>query len=94
MGQDLTPEQARFAVLLTDYPQISGYWDFATRRCDENALRSALAFMSRGERQVALFFLSLWTGNDEGFDLLEAARVVDSQHRQLVIHWLRDPFWP
>ncbi|MBP1000330.1 hypothetical protein J8629_25060 [Serratia fonticola] len=94
MGQDLTPEQARFAVQLTDYPRIAGYWDFDTRICHENALRSALNIMSSGERQLALFFLSLWTGNDEGFDMLAAARVVDSQHRQLLIDWLRDPFWP
>lgn len=94
MGQDLTPEQARFTVLLTDYLRIAGYWDFDTRRCDENALRSALKIMSNGERQLALFFLSLWTGHDEGFDLPEAACVVDVKHRQLLIHWLRDPFWP
>ena len=79
-------------MLLTDYPQISGYWDFDTWRCHENDLRTALNIMSSGERQLALFFLSLWTGHDEGFDMLEAASVLDVKQRQLLINWLRDPF--
>ncbi|WP_419793217.1 hypothetical protein ACN09C_27660 (plasmid) [Serratia fonticola] len=94
MGQNLSPEQARFAALLADYPRIAGYWDFDTRTCHEDALRSALNVMSSGERQLALFFLSLWRGIDEGFDMLEAASVLDVKQRQLFINWLRDPFWP
>lgn len=94
MGQNLSPEQARFAALLADYPRIAGYWDFDTRTCHEDALRSALNVMSSGERQLALFFLSLWRSIDEGFDMLEAASVLDVKQRQLFINWLRDPFWP
>lgn len=94
MGQNLSPEQERFAALLADYPRISGYWDLEKRECHEAALRSGLNAMSSGERQLALFFLSLWNGQDEGFDMLDAASVVDVKQRQLFIHWLRDPFWP
>lgn len=94
MGQNLTPEQARFADLLAPYSRFSGYWDFEQRECREDALRSGLHAMSRSERQLALFFLSLWTGQDEGFDMLEAASVLDGRERKLLIGWLTDPFWP
>ncbi|WP_447907991.1 hypothetical protein [Serratia fonticola] len=94
MGLNLTPEQARFADLLAPYSRLSGYWDFEQRECREASLRSGLNAMSSGERQLAQFFLSLWTGQDEGFDMLEAASVLDDRERKMLIDWLADPFWP
>lgn len=94
MGKNLSPEQARFAELLAAYPRLSGYWDFEKRECREETLRSGLNAMCGGERQLAQFFLSLWTGQDEGFGMIEAASVLDGRERKLLIDWLADPFWP
>ena len=94
MGQDLTLEQTRFAALLTDYPRIAGYWDFDQHVCHETELRTALNVMSSGEQHLARFFLGLWCSTDEGFDMLEAASVLEDKERLLLINWLHDPFWP
>lgn len=94
MGQNLSLEQARFAKLLAAYPRIAGYWDFEARVCHEAKLRKSLDVMSSGEQHLARFFLGLWNGNDEGFDMLDAVSDFDHQERQLLIDWLRDPFWP
>lgn len=90
----LSPEQVRFAVLLADYPRISGYWDFDARVCHEDELRKAINAMSGCEQHLARFFLGLWNREDEGFDMLDAASVLDRKERQLLMDWLVDPFWP
>lgn len=94
MGQNLTPEQTRFVTMVAGYPRLSGYWDFDQRICHESELRKALNVMSSGEQHLARFFLGLWNGNDEGFYMLDAVSDFDHQERQLLIDWLRDPFWP
>lgn len=94
MGQNLTPEQTRFVTMVAGYPRLSGYWDFDQRICHESELHKALNVMSSGEQHLARFFLGLWNGNDEGFDMLDAVSDFDHQERQLLIDWLRDPFWP
>ncbi len=94
MGQNLSQEQERFATLLAAYPRIAGYWDFNVRECHEAELRKALGVMSSGEQHLARFFLGLWKRSDEGFDMLDAVSDFDHQERQLLIDWLRDPFWP
>ncbi|HFV9295673.1 TPA: hypothetical protein ACIAIE_005598 [Serratia fonticola] len=94
MEQSLSPEQARFAALLADYPWLFRYWDFDQRVCHEDELRTSLNVISSGEQHLARFFLGLWCGTDERFDMLEAASVLEGKERLLLINWLHDPFWP
>ncbi|PVZ84182.1 hypothetical protein C9426_24050 [Serratia sp. S1B] len=91
---NLTPEQDQFAKMLKDYPRLVGYWDFTKGVCDEVELRNALSVMSSGEQHLARFFLGVWTGQDEGFDMVAAASVLANLERRMLMDWLDDPFWP
>ncbi len=91
----LSPEQKRFFELLNRYPTIAGYWDVDAQQCHEAELNDAMAVLSHGEKIMAQFFCSLWTGNDSaGFGLVEAASTLSPQDRAITTAWLNDPFFP
>lgn len=91
---NLSPSQARFALMIDQYPRFSKYWNWEKRECDIDRLNEAMGVMSHGERILAQFFLSVWKNNNQSFDLLDAASVLDLPERKIIIEWLRDPFWP
>ncbi len=44
---------------------------------------------------MARFVLSVWLGaNRYDFDMIDAARVLDSQPMSIITEWGSDPFWP
>ena len=88
----LSPTQALFALMIEPFPRLSAYWNWEHRTCDTEALDDAMGIMSHGERILAQFFLSLWTHNSRGFDMFEAASVLDQEWRQVIVDWLADPF--
>ncbi|MEY4922808.1 MAG: hypothetical protein RLY17_1525 [Pseudomonadota bacterium] len=90
----LSPEQARFASMVSEYPRLERYWNWQERNCCIDALIKDCGAMSLGERQLALFFLSVWEGCNREFDFVDAAAVLDKKERQLIANWLFDPFWP
>ena len=51
--------------------------------------------MSHGEAVMARFLTGVWLGeNTLAFDLIEAAKVLDSDSRQVIIDWLSNPEFP
>lgn len=91
----LSPEQARFKTMLSKYPQLLGYWDFAKRECDLEGLKESLSVLSHGEQIMARFFVGLWLGENQfDFDLFDATRSLDDQHLQVILNWLNDPVFP
>lgn len=97
MGKDssLTESQHRFRELLDQLPWLQPYWDFGTRACDVTGLEAAMNSWSHGEQLMARFFALIWFGeNRMGFELADAASVLDHRHRMIIIHWLEEPFWP
>ncbi len=91
----LTPDQRRFKDMLDDFPTLQVFWDWDTCRCDTEALKVYLGVCSHGEQVMASFFATIWLRDDTfTFSLLEVARMLDAQHRQIIIDWLADPFLP
>jgi len=52
---------------------------------------------SHGERCAAQFLLAVWNPDESWksgqFDLMDALRVWDAQHRRAFIEWALDPWW-
>jgi len=91
---NLSTTQARFALMIEPFPRIAKYWNWERRECDPEALNNAMGVMSHGERVMAQFFHSVWTHNNQSFDITEAGSVLDQPERQVIIDWLTNPFWP
>ena len=91
---NLSPGQARFALLIEAYPKFSVYWNWEKKVCDPDAIENALPAMSHGEQIMMKFFWSVWLHHDKGFDLIEAASILNKDHMKIVTDWMIDPFWP
>lgn len=91
----LTPQQRRFKALLAGYPILQPFWDFDKRECDIDRLRQAFGTLSHGEAVMARFLAGVWLGeNVLAFDMIEAAKTLDDEHRQVLINWLSNPEFP
>ena len=91
----LTPEQRRFRDMLADYPRIARYWDFDKRECAVQFLETDLSVFSHSEQIMARFFASVWMGdNAMSFDLIDAVKSLDDRHRQVIVRWIAEPFFP
>ena len=90
----LSGSLAKFALLIEPYPWLSRFWDWHKKSCNIEALEKAMGGMSHGERILAQFFLSLWTRENHGFDMLEAASTLDCEECVMISAWLTEPFWP
>lgn len=91
---NLSQGQARFALLIEPYPKFSVYWNWENKECDPDAIANAIPSMSHGEQIMLIFFWSVWLHQDKGFDLIEAASVLDKEYMKIVTDWMIDPFWP
>ena len=94
ISSNLSSGQAQFKDLLDHFPRFSSYWNWDERECAYEALKENMGSMSHGERIIAQFLLGIWTHIDHGFDISEAASVLDAEARQLIADWLMEPFWP
>lgn len=85
-----------FYAMLDRVPRVSGLWDRETNSLRVEEFEEALGVMSKGEAAMARFFASVWFNNNEryGFDLADVAATLDPEWRQVIIDWLRKPFWP
>ena len=90
----LSTSQRQFASLIEPYSWLSKYWDWEKKECDTEALNKVLGVLSHGERILAQFFLSVWLHENQDFDFLDAASVLDQEDRQMISAWITEPFWP
>ena len=53
---------------------------------------------SHGEKVTARLLLAIWDPNHTWtagrFDVMEALRVWDDEHREAFLEWASDPWWP
>lgn len=65
---------------------------------DAEAFEQQAGKFSSGELSVAQFILGIWNPRAAWkcgkFDLIEAAARLDDEHRQPIIDWFSDPWWP
>lgn len=85
-----------FFNMLNEAPRLKHLWDKEKNNMDMLGFEAELNVLSSGEVELAKFFASVWLGNnkDYGFDLVEAVRQIDPKGRDLILNWMRDPFWP
>lgn len=84
----------RYHLMLKAFPLLSGYWDESANELRYDEMKAALGVLSRGEQIMARFYLSVWCGENEGFDFLDAAGRLDLDSKKIIINWMIDPFWP
>ncbi|EBZ0757980.1 hypothetical protein GRG90_003831 [Salmonella enterica subsp. enterica serovar Typhimurium] len=84
----------RYRLMLQTFPLLANYWntDDDCLRYDE--LKEAIGVLSRGEQIMARFYLSVWTGENHDFDFMDAAALLSSDGKKIILTWFADPFWP
>lgn len=91
----LTAEQRQFQTLLASFPKFVDYWNFESRECDLLSLNRDMGVFSHGERIMAAFLVSVWSGNDDAaFPLIDAVKTLDEDSLNVIREWLNAPHFP
>lgn len=96
---NISEDMKKFLTILNQYPAIERYWYIENSSYVVNIeqIKNDFGLMSHGEQILIKFFLSVFTGQQQSgfeFDLFEAVRVLDQHHRNLIISWIENPFYP
>lgn len=84
----------KFRQMLQQYPLLAQYWNTSDDSLRYLDMKNDLGVLSRGEQIMATFFMSVWSAENEGFDFLDAADLLDTSAKRIVLTWFADPFWP
>lgn len=84
----------RFRLMLQDFPLLAHYWNTEENCLRYSEMKEALGVLSRGEQIMARFYMSVWRGDNHDFDFLDAAGLLDTSAKRIVMTWFADPFWP
>lgn len=92
----LNESRVRFRVWLErNAPQLKELWDWKEESITQEVVEHYLATASHGEAIMCRFAVGVWMGsNDQGFNLIEAAVVLDKEQRDAIATWMVSPFWP
>ena len=90
----LSHEMRRFKKMLSHFPLLLPYWDFNDGLVDLKAIHNDSDSLSPNLQIMGNFFIDVWTGSDEVFRLSDAAKTLEPQSRQIIIDWLKEPFYP
>ncbi|WP_072061376.1 helix-turn-helix domain-containing protein [Xenorhabdus khoisanae] len=91
----LSLSQAKFAAIVSDYPNIAEFWNWHKREIDLDLWSRKKDSLSVSEKTLAKFFIFVWTSkNSCNFDVSDAAVFLGKQERQLIANWILEPFWP
>ena len=95
MSKTVSQGVVKFEEMLKHVPFLIPYWDFEEQKYDAEQLNEDFGGWSHGEQIMASFAVAVWSRKNElGFDIIEAGSVLEPDWRELVIKWLRNPFWP
>ncbi len=95
MNKTASQAVVEFDAMLKKLPFLLDYWDFQKMRYDAERLKEDLGGWSHGEQIMASFAVAVWSGKNElGFDIIEAASVLEADWREIVLEWFSRPFWP
>lgn len=88
--------EKRFELWLkTDMPYLAHIWNFEKGIYLPEKLKEFLEVASSGEAVMARFAIGVWTWeNNAGFDIFQAAHVLDEKNTAIITNWLKHPFWP
>jgi hypothetical protein len=86
----------KFFNMLNKVPRLVDLWDKEKEEMNIPLFEKELNVMSSGEVQMAKFFAAVWLGDNTkyGFDLVDAVGRIDPRETNLIMNWMRAPFWP
>lgn len=84
----------RFRLMVKKYPLLAHYWNSEENCFRDTDLKHDIGVLSRGEQIMARFFISVWSAENYGFDFLDAASLLDTDGKKILMTWFADPFWP
>jgi hypothetical protein len=86
----------KFFNMLNKVPRLVDLWDKEKEEMNIPLFEKELNVMSSGEVQMAKFFAAVWLGDNTkyGFDLVDAVGRIDAKETNLIMNWMRAPFWP
>ncbi len=92
----MTKEQQQFFNMLMPFHRFRNHWNQLDHSFDLDSFEKDLQLMSSGEQHMAKFFASVWLGESESFpfDVLDALKAIDTKSRNLIIKWIKEPFFP
>lgn len=92
----LSPDQAKFALWVSEQmPDLVHLFDWDERSFIPDKVDTYLDTASHGEALMARFVLGVWRGQNQfDFDLIKAAKVLDTASLGVITNWLNEPFWP
>lgn len=95
LNTSLSQGQAAFALMLEKAPYLQPLWNLEKQEYIPEIFENFLGTASHGQAIMARFFLSVWTHrNDFGFNVIDAAAILDDDQKQIIVSWVLDPFWP
>ncbi|EDM82083.1 hypothetical protein [Limnobacter sp. MED105] len=79
----------------TNAPRLTFLWDWEKEEVDLEIVKKFLNVASHGEAVMCRFMVGVWLGRNElNFDIFEARGVLDQKQLQVVLDWIKTPFWP
>lgn len=87
----------RFFLVVNQFDYLKPYWDQVNLEIRVDKIKEDLSLLSTGERMLLCFLASVWNWSViDGlkFDVVVAMSILDGEHRQVVIDWINNPYWP
>ncbi|WP_367143718.1 hypothetical protein [Pantoea stewartii] len=81
-----------FLSSVAGYENISIFWNFHEGTCDAVSLINSLSMLPINEKVMAHFFLSIWTGNNFGFDLFKDISCLSHDDIGTIVDWISKPY--
>lgn len=96
INTSLSSSQAKFATWIEEeMPYLWPLFDFSKGELISGSVDQFCAVASIGEQIMARFAAGVWCGNNQfNFDFTDAAAHLDEKQMNVVIDWLKNPFWP
>lgn len=96
MTQSAQPLSSReqFRFMLQNHPRLAHYWNEQDDCLRYVEMKEGLGVLSHGEQIMARFYMSVWRHKNHDFDILDAAAMLDTRDKKIILSWFADPFWP
>ena len=87
--------EERFYMWLSRYEEIERLWGEYTRGLNKEGIENELFIMKEEEEQMIRFFASIWLGCNDylSFDIFEAMKIINEEDKEIIIEWVKDPFY-
>lgn len=96
MVHNISQEIFKFRSMLSSYPSLLKLWDFSKRYYDPDQVDLFLDTTSNHNEALMLqFFLSVWRKDEfYDFNLVTGSKTLLERDRQVIIDWLKSPYYP